>query len=154
MSELKRTQLYDVHVQAGATMVDFGGWEMPIQYPSGIVSEHLYTRHACSLFDVLVANTGDPENYLRENWYSTSANNTSGYANSEVDRLLDQLASEFDSNARRDLVMQIQQEIMDDAATVFFGYETTYLFYNNRVTGVTMYPMDYYWLTKDVKLAA
>ena len=47
MSELKRTQLYDVHVQAGATMVDFGGWEMPIQYPSGIVSEHLYTRHAC-----------------------------------------------------------------------------------------------------------
>ena len=52
MSELKRTQLYDVHVQAGASMVDFGGWEMPIQYPSGIVSEHLYTRHACSLFDV------------------------------------------------------------------------------------------------------
>ncbi len=52
MSELKRTQLYDVHVAAGAEMVDFGGWEMPIQYPSGIVAEHLYTRHACSLFDV------------------------------------------------------------------------------------------------------
>ena len=52
MSELKRTQLYDVHVAAGATMVDFGGWEMPIQYPSGIVSEHLYTRHFCSIFDV------------------------------------------------------------------------------------------------------
>lgn len=52
MSELKRTQLYDVHVAAGASMVDFGGWEMPIQYPSGIVAEHLYTRHACSLFDV------------------------------------------------------------------------------------------------------
>jgi len=52
MSELKRTQLYDVHIQAGASMVDFGGWEMPIQYPSGIVAEHLYTRHACSLFDV------------------------------------------------------------------------------------------------------
>ena len=33
MSELKRTQLYDIHVAAGATMVDFGGWEMPIQYP-------------------------------------------------------------------------------------------------------------------------
>lgn len=106
------------------------------------------------IWNVLVANTGDPENYLRENWYSTSANNTSGYANPEVDKLLDQLASEFDSSARRDLVIQIQQEIMDDAATVFFGYETTYLFYNNRVTGVTMYPMDYYWLTKDVKLAA
>ena len=52
MSELKRTQLYDVHVASGATMVDFGGWEMPIQYPAGIVTEHLYTRHFCSLFDV------------------------------------------------------------------------------------------------------
>lgn len=52
MSELKRTQLYDVHVAAGATMVDFGGWEMPIQYPSGIIAEHLYTRQVCSLFDV------------------------------------------------------------------------------------------------------
>ncbi len=52
MSELKRTQLYDVHVAAGASMVDFGGWEMPVQYPTGIVAEHLYTRSDCSLFDV------------------------------------------------------------------------------------------------------
>ncbi|MBR5768037.1 MAG: glycine cleavage system aminomethyltransferase GcvT [Clostridia bacterium] len=52
MSELKRTLLYDVHVRSGATMVDFGGWEMPIQYPEGIVAEHLYTRSCCSLFDV------------------------------------------------------------------------------------------------------
>ena len=52
MPELKRTQLYDTHVAAGATMVDFGGWEMPIEYPTKIVAEHLYTRHFCSLFDV------------------------------------------------------------------------------------------------------
>ena len=52
MAELKRTQLYDAHIKAGAKMVDFGGWEMPIQYPTGIIAEHLYTRHACSIFDV------------------------------------------------------------------------------------------------------
>lgn len=52
MSELKRTQLYEVHVAEGGTMVDFGGWEMPIQYPQGIIAEHLYTRKVCSLFDV------------------------------------------------------------------------------------------------------
>ena len=52
MGELKRTQLYDAHVKAGAKMVDFGGWEMPIQYPTGIIAEHMYTRHACSIFDV------------------------------------------------------------------------------------------------------
>ncbi len=52
MNSLKRTQLYDAHVAAGAEMVDFGGWEMPIQYPTGIIAEHLYTRHGCGLFDV------------------------------------------------------------------------------------------------------
>ncbi len=52
MSELKRTPLYDAHVAAGGTMVDFGGWEMPIQYPAGIVTEHLYDREHCGIFDV------------------------------------------------------------------------------------------------------
>lgn len=52
MSELKRTPLYEAHVAAGATMVDFGGWEMPIQYPAGIVAEHLYDRRHCGIFDV------------------------------------------------------------------------------------------------------
>lgn len=105
------------------------------------------------IWNVLVANTGDPENYLRENWYSTSPNNTSGYSNKTVDAKLDELAKTFDEDARRDLIIDIQQEIMDDAATVFFGYETTYLFSNKKLTGVTMFPMDYYWLTKDIKLA-
>lgn len=102
------------------------------------------------IWNVLVANTGDPENYLRENWYSTSVNNTAGYNNPEVDALLDELANTFETDARKDLIIQIQQHIMDDAATVFFGYETTYLFSNTRVTGVEMYPMDYYWLTKNI----
>ena len=39
MSDLKRTQLYGVHVAAGATMVDFGGWEMPIKYPTMSVGD-------------------------------------------------------------------------------------------------------------------
>lgn len=52
MSELKRTPLYDAHVAAGATMVDFGGWEMPIQYPAGIINEHLFDRRHCGIFDV------------------------------------------------------------------------------------------------------
>jgi peptide/nickel transport system substrate-binding protein len=104
------------------------------------------------IWNVLVANTGDPENYLRENWYSSSPNNTAGYNNAEVDALLDELAETIDTDARKELIVQIQQLIMDDAATVFFGYETTYLFSNTRVTGVQMYPMDYYWLTKDIAL--
>ena len=52
MCELKRTQLYEAHLACGGQMVDFGGWEMPIQYPSGIVTEHLATRSGCGIFDV------------------------------------------------------------------------------------------------------
>ncbi|NLC76153.1 MAG: glycine cleavage system aminomethyltransferase GcvT [Clostridia bacterium] len=51
MTELKRTPLYDAHVELGAKMVDFGGWEMPVQY-SGIVKEHHAVRNAAGLFDV------------------------------------------------------------------------------------------------------
>jgi aminomethyltransferase len=49
---MKRTPLYDRHVALGARMVEFGGWEMPIQYPTGIVEEHLCTRRHAGLFDV------------------------------------------------------------------------------------------------------
>ncbi|HXG05175.1 MAG TPA: glycine cleavage system aminomethyltransferase GcvT [Candidatus Binatia bacterium] len=48
---LKRTPLYDLHVKAGARMVAFGGWEMPVQY-TGIVEEHRAVRSAAGCFDV------------------------------------------------------------------------------------------------------
>jgi aminomethyltransferase len=48
---LKRTPLYDSHVEAGAKLVDFAGWEMPVQY-EGIRAEHLAVREACGVFDV------------------------------------------------------------------------------------------------------
>ena len=48
---LKRTPLYDAHVKAGARMVPFGGWEMPVQY-TGIIEEHRAVRGAVGLFDI------------------------------------------------------------------------------------------------------
>src|ERR1041385_1255651 len=48
---LKRTPLWAVHKQLGARLVEFGGWEMPVQYTS-IVDEHLAVRAAAGLFDI------------------------------------------------------------------------------------------------------
>ena len=48
---LKRTPLFDIHCAAGAKMVDFGGWEMPLHYGSQI-EEHLAVRVDCGMFDV------------------------------------------------------------------------------------------------------
>jgi aminomethyltransferase len=49
---LKRTPLYSLHLALGAKMVPFAGYEMPVQYPSGILQEHLHTRARAGLFDV------------------------------------------------------------------------------------------------------
>ncbi|WP_086981318.1 glycine cleavage system aminomethyltransferase GcvT [Vibrio aphrogenes] len=49
---LLNTPLYDVHVEAGAKMVPFAGYNMPVQYPLGVKKEHLHTREAAGLFDV------------------------------------------------------------------------------------------------------
>ena len=52
MSEtLRRTALFDRHVEAGAKMVDFAGWEMPVQY-EGVRAEHMAVRQAAGIFDV------------------------------------------------------------------------------------------------------
>src|SRR5512132_2247182 len=48
---LKRTPLRDVHAAAGAKMVPFGGWDMPVQY-TGIIEEHRCVRSAVGLFDI------------------------------------------------------------------------------------------------------
>ncbi len=48
---LKRTPLYDCHREAGGKMVDFAGWEMPVQY-AGVIEEHRAVRTAAGLFDV------------------------------------------------------------------------------------------------------
>jgi aminomethyltransferase len=49
---LKRTPLYALHKELGARLVPFAGYEMPVQYPTGILAEHAQTRSAAGLFDV------------------------------------------------------------------------------------------------------
>jgi aminomethyltransferase len=49
---LQRTPLYTLHLELGAKMVPFAGYEMPVQYPAGVLKEHLHTREKAGLFDV------------------------------------------------------------------------------------------------------
>lgn len=52
MSDLLETPLHDLHVQLGAKMVPFAGYSMPVQYPLGVMKEHVHTREKAGLFDV------------------------------------------------------------------------------------------------------
>jgi aminomethyltransferase len=49
---LKKTPLNEVHRTLGGKMVDFGGWDMPVQYKAGVIEEHMATRTRAGLFDV------------------------------------------------------------------------------------------------------
>ena len=71
-TSLKRTPLYTLHVALGAKMVPFAGYEMPVQYPLGVLKEHLWTREQAGLFDVshmgqahLIAEDGKHETVAR-----------------------------------------------------------------------------------------
>ena len=50
--EGKKTPLYGAHLAAGGKMVEFGGYILPVQYPAGVIKEHMAVRTACGLFDV------------------------------------------------------------------------------------------------------
>ncbi len=52
MADLKKTPLNDAHRRAGGKMVNFGGWDMPVQYPTGILAEHKAVRENVGVFDV------------------------------------------------------------------------------------------------------
>jgi aminomethyltransferase len=52
LADPRRTPLYDLHRELGAKMVPFAGWDMPVQYPKGILQEHLWCRAHAGLFDV------------------------------------------------------------------------------------------------------
>ena len=69
-TSLKTTPLTEAHIAAGARMVEFGGYSMPVQYRDGVLKEHLWTREHAGIFDVshmgpaflaLTEPTGDPE---------------------------------------------------------------------------------------------
>ena len=51
-AELLKTPLHALHLELGAKMVEFGGYDMPVNYPGGIIAEHKHCRESAALFDV------------------------------------------------------------------------------------------------------
>ena len=107
--------------------------------------------------NITTANTGDPEIYL--NWYwRTNVNgdnpqNGSGYSNPEYDAKCAALAVEFDPKKRRQIMIDMQQILLNDAAALFLGYPETNIISSTRITGAIMHPADYYWVTSTIKPA-
>ncbi len=107
--------------------------------------------------NITTANTGDPEIFL--NWYwrtnkdGDNPQNGSGYSNPALDAKFAELSTEFDKAKRRQLMIDIQQIIMNDGAGLFLGYPETNIISSTKITGATMYPSDYYWITNKIRPA-
>jgi len=107
--------------------------------------------------NIITAQAGSPEVYMNGYW-KTNVNgnnpqNGSGYSNAEYDKLSDQLAAEFDPAKRKDIIIKMEQILLDDAATLFFGYPKTNMISSTGVSNAEIQPIDYYWVTPEMKPA-
>lgn len=109
-------------------------------------------------FDLWTCNTltvgvGDPQAYLG-NWYSGNSGGFGYYSNPKYDAAFEQLMVEMNKDRRVELITQLQQILIDDAATIAYGYYNSRMFSRaNKVTGADIATIDYYWLTTGIKPA-
>jgi len=97
--------------------------------------------------------TGDPTEYLA-NWYSKSAANYCNYANAEFDALYEQMLTELDESVRKELITQMQQILIDDAAVLVHGYYNSNMSsIKANVAGAEISTADYYWITSQMRPA-
>lgn len=113
-------------------------------------------------YDMLISNimtiqAGSPLNFMNMYWRSNKDGNNpqngSGYSNSRFDELGDMLTLEFDPAKRRQIIIDMQKVLLDDAATIIFGYPRTNIISRADIANADIQPCDYYWITKDWKVA-
>lgn len=97
--------------------------------------------------------TGDPTEYMA-NWYSKSEANYCGYANAEYDTLYESLLEEKDTAKRAEIIQQLQQILINDAAVLVDGYYNSSMAYSKNVGHAHIHTADYYWLTTEIVPAA
>ena len=109
-------------------------------------------------FDLITSNaivvpTGDPSGFLG-NFYSGNSGTYGYYENEEYDALYERLLASVDEQERLELIIAMQQLLIDDAATLVHGYyNSTFASRADKVAGADITPMDYYWITTDIRPA-
>jgi aminomethyltransferase len=126
--QLKQTPLNQAHRRMGARMVDFGGWDMPVQYPPGTIEEHLRTRTHAGLFDV--SHMGEIDVRGRD-------------AIAFINRITSNDASKLvDGQAQYSALTTPEGTVVDDLLVYRFGPEHLLLVVNASTT-----PKDWDWIT-------
>lgn len=93
--------------------------------------------------------TGDPIDYMA-NWYSKCDSDYCGYENAEYDKLYEQLLVEMDKEKRVELITQMQQILVNDAAVLVDGYYNSSMIYSKNIASAHIHTADYYWITTEI----
>lgn len=98
--------------------------------------------------------TGDPTEYMNA-WWGDCEADYCGYSNPEYNKLFAKLQETFDDAARKDIIQQLQQILIDDAAAFPLGYyNSSMISRNSAIGGAAINTADYYWITTDIYPAA
>ena len=109
-------------------------------------------------YDLLISNilteqAGSPINFMNMYWRSningSNPQNSSGYSNAKYDALGDDYLSEFDEGKRRQIIIDMQRILLDDAVTIIYGHPQTNMVSSDKVANADIQACDFYWLTKD-----
>ncbi len=92
---------------------------------------------------------GDPTEYMA-NWYGKSGSNYCGYQSDEYDALYEEFLATADSAARADLLKQMQQVLINDAAVIVDGYYNSSMAYSKNVGYAHIHTADYYWISTEI----
>jgi len=129
---LKKTPLNDAHRRLGGRMVDFGGWDMPVQYAAGVIGEHMATRTRSGLFDV---------SHMGEIWVEGPD------AISFVNKLTtNNVLNLVDGQAHYSALTNEHGGVVDDLLVYRFGQEKLLLVVNAGTTD-----KDWAWITSHKK---
>ena len=93
---------------------------------------------------------GDPTEYMA-NWYSKADANYCGYSNADYDAAYEALLQETDTAKRAELIQEMQQYLIDDAAVLVDGYyNSSYIYNKSKIGYAHIHTADYYWLNTEI----
>ncbi|WRS26277.1 ABC transporter substrate-binding protein [Oscillospiraceae bacterium MB08-C2-2] len=123
--------------------------------------ENIKDKRASGEFDILVSagwqtvNAGDGQKYLMERWGTEGTDNYGKYSSPAFDAVMGKLDLAFDQQERLDCFVEAQQILADESPCVWmYANDNVTLVNTNKVANVTIFPIDYYLITNELKLPA
>ncbi len=128
------------------------GIEMNIEIVENSYAQLVEGNHGFDLFltNYVTATTGDSKRFLEQNYTTEGTDNFGHYSNLEFDKIVDKLIAEFDPAKRIELSIKAQQIANDDIANVYIVSPIANVVADKSVKNITVFPMDYYFMTKDM----